>query len=312
MGIMTAANIVAENLASLSYMKQTFGSSSYVYKSLLVKSDEAGLHYPVRGTDGGTTATMPAYNSGFTPTFALASTATEQAFKIGFSINISKAAIVGKKASDEIAMQVNAGLVSAASVFDTNFFYGSGNGTSAFKGVNARIASNASYAIAASVSGAVNTSAYFVVSGDYDSHLYVPAGLDLDSPSVIGLQDGTVDANGLAMAGVTVTVESYLGFVVHQNALPALGQIYYLNGTNYMTYDLFTQMYAKMSLGINNRAANTTVFMNASQYRLFAKDCGALITSIQDPQNPALRINTIDGVKIVSTETITNAESNKA
>lgn len=312
-GNMSAANIVAQNtLKELSYQKQSFMSSSEVFKALMMKNDETGLKYPVRGTDGGVVATMPAYNSGFTGSYALASTNTEQAFKIGFTINLSQAAIVGKKVSEEIAMQVNDGLVNAASVFDNAFFYGTGDGTSAFKGLNARLTSASDYAIAASVSSAVNTSAYIVVSGDFDSHLYVPQGLELDSANALTVTESTTDTNGNKMAGKTVIVESYLGFVVHLNSLPAVGQIYYLNGTNYLTYDLFKQLYNAMGLSKNGRAQRATMFVNGTQYRLFSKDCGALITTVQSFNDINLEVKAIDGVRIASTETISNTESNKA
>lgn len=312
-GIMTAANIIAENGASLAYLKETFMGASDVVRNLVIKNDEVGLKYPVRGQDGGVTATMPAYNSGFSPTFALASTSTEQAFKIGFSVNLSLASYVGKPAASEVMMQVTAGLQSAASVFDTAFFYGSGNGTTGFKGLNARIASNAGdYAIAVSVSGAVNTSVYAVVSGDYDTHLYIPQGLELDGPNSITLENVTVDASGYKMAGKTVTVESYIGFVVHQSRFANVGQAFYLNGTDYFTYAIFRELYAAMELGKNGRASRTTLFINHAQYALFAKNCASLITSVQALNDINMTVASVDGVKIVATSTITNTESNKA
>jgi len=312
-GIMSATNMVAENGAKIAYMKETFKNSSVFARTLTVKYDGEGLKYPVRGTDGGVVATMPAYNSGFAPSFSLASTSTEQAFKIGFSINISLASIVGKKASEEIAMQVNDGLINASSVFDNNMLYGSGNGTSGFKGLHARLATGTDWVIKASDSTAsVSSSAYAIVDGDFDSHLYIPAGLDLDSPTALTITEGTVDASGNAMAGKTATLESYIGFVVHANTLPPIGQIYRLNATDKMTYTLFVSLYNAMSLDINNRASRTTIYMSPAQFALFSKDCGSLISTVQTMENIGLRVAEVDGVKIVSTSRISNAESNKA
>jgi len=310
-GLMTMAQALPMTDEAHQYLVEQSIEMSTIMANGYWKNDEAGLTYPLYSQDGTVDAGMVADLAGFPRTFANSVTGTgERAFKTGFDIQLPHETYKGKKLDLVKLNQITQALLAVYSDLDSMFFYGEGDGATAFKGLHKRLASGVNVINAGGTTN--RSSIYLQVFGDNDSHFFMPEGEGINEAQVIVDENALIlDGSGNRMKGLSIFMQSYAGLVVHSPT--AIGQIYGLDASDHpATIALIKQLFTAMSMDKMGRKRRSVLWMNSRSLEQLKDDMDKEIIRKEYADYGDMSFDTYDNVRICTTDAVLTSEAAKS